>query len=673
MTEIKNTERELHYFHLRLSAVSLLVFICFGLLLSRFVWLQVYKYSDYAAQAEDNRISIVPVTPNRGLIMDRNGVVLARNYSAYTLEITPSKIDGDLDAVIDDLALLVNIEAKDRKRFKKLLEESKNFESVPVRTRLSDEEVARFTVQRFRFPGVDIQARLFRQYPQGESAAHVIGYIGRISQKDAKKIDAMDDDDSANYNGTDYIGKEGLEKSYETQLHGLTGYEEVEVSAGGRAVRTLSRNPATPGNNLVLSIDIVLQKLIEDAFGDNRGALVAIEPATGDILAYVSKPGYDPNLFVEGIDQQSWDELNTSLDRPLLNRPLLGTYSPGSTYKPFMALAALELGKRGPDVTIFDPGYFYFGSHKFRDDKEGGHGSVDMYRSIVHSCDTYYYTLANELGVDAIHDFMGPMGFGKLTGIDLEHEKRGLLPSIAWKRGAYHTPAQQRWYAGETISLGIGQGYNSFTPLQLAHATANLANNGVVMRPHLVKALENGITHERTLTVPHESYTIALKAENIEIIKRAMIGVTKEGTSAAVFGKAGYESAGKTGTAQVVAIKANEKYNAKTIGERMRDNALYIAFAPADKPRIAIAIVVENGGFGAKAAAPIVKKALDYYLLGKKPDDQPQSALAAAVQGPQVPVAKMDTATLRSAAGLKADSESVGGPKAGDETVGNKE
>ncbi|MEN9866676.1 MAG: penicillin-binding protein 2, partial [Pseudomonadota bacterium] len=328
MTEFKNSEQELQLFHTRLMVMGVVVFLAFAVLSGRFIWLQVYKHSDYVAQAEDNRISVLPVVPNRGLIVDRNGVVLARNYSAYTLEITPSKIQGELNAVIDEVAKIIDIQPKDRKRFKKLMEESKSFESVPLRTRLTDEEVAKFTVQRYRFPGIEIQARLFRQYPMGEVAAHVIGYIGRISQKDAKKIEAMEEQADVNYSGTDYIGTEGLEKSYEKELHGKTGYEEVEVSAGGRAVRTLSHSGATPGKNLILSIDIELQKVIEEAFGDRRGALVAIEPATGDILAYVSRPSFDPNLFVEGIDQQSWDELNTSPDRPLLNRPLLGTYSP---------------------------------------------------------------------------------------------------------------------------------------------------------------------------------------------------------------------------------------------------------------------------------------------------------------------------------------------------------
>ncbi len=619
MTEFKNTERELHYFRLRLSVGGIFVLICFGLLFARFLWLQMLKHEDYAGRAEDNRVSIVPVVPNRGLILDRNGVVLARNYSAYTLEITPSKLREPLDVVIDGLSSLVDIQPKDRKRFRRLLDEAKNFESVPIRTRLSDEEVARFTVQRFRFPGVEIQARLFRQYPLGETASHVTGYIGRISRRDAEKIAEMED--AGNYIGTDYIGKDGLEKKYEKLLHGTTGYEEVEVTAGGRAVRTLSRTPATPGDNLILSIDIELQKIVEQEFGDRRGALVAIEPATGDILAYVSKPTFDPNLFVDGIDQQSWDELNTSLDRPLLNRPLIGAYPPGSTYKPYMALAALELGKRTPLQAISDPGHFWFGNHKFRDDKVGGHGMVDMYKSIVQSCNTYYYGLANDLGVDAIHDFMKPFGFGQLTGVDLDNERAGILPSTTWKRNAYKRPEQKKWYAGETISIGIGQGYNAFTPLQLAHAMANLANNGVVMKPHLVKILESGGTKERTLTVPKESYRIPLQSENLDIIRNAMIGVPREGTSARAFAGAEYISAGKTGTAQAVGIKKNEKYDASKIAERLRDHSLYVTYAPADNPRIALAVIVENAGFGSAAAAPIARKAMDYYLLGKRPED----------------------------------------------------
>ena len=619
MTQIKDTERELQLFRLRLSVAGLVVFVCFGLLMLRFLWLQGVRHSEYAERAESNRISVVPAIPNRGLIVDRNGVILARNFSAYTLEITPAKLDRPLEVVIDELSKLVDIQPKDRKRFKRLTEESKTFESLPIRTRLSDEEVARFAAQGYRFPGVDIQARLFRQYPLGQTASHMIGYIGRVNKRDAERLE--EGEDAANYRGTEYIGKEGLEKSYEKELHGITGYDEIEVSAGGRAVRTLSRTSPTPGNNLRLSVDIELQKIVEQAFGERRGALVAIEPATGDILAYISMPTFDPNLFVEGIDIKSWDDLNTSLDKPLLNRPLIGTYPAGSTFKPYMALAALQSGKRTPEMAINDPGYFWFGNNKFRDDKEGGHGRVDMYKSIVQSCNTYYYNLANDLGIDAIHDFMSPFGFGRLTGVDLENERTGVLPSMEWKRKTYKKPDQQKWYAGETISVGIGQGYNSFTPLQLAHAIATLSNNGIVMKPHLVKMIENGTNKSRKLTVAKESFRIPLKQENVDFIKNAMIGVTKEGTSARSFINAPYVSGGKTGTAQAASMSKSVKYDASKINERLRDHSLYIAFAPADKPKIALAIIVENAGFGAAAAAPIARQAMDYYLLGKKPND----------------------------------------------------
>jgi len=619
MTEIKDSDREIHQFRMRMTALAVLVFVCFGLLVARLVWLQVIHHDRYMAQAEDNRIALVPIVPNRGLIVDRNGVVLAQNYSAYTLEITPSKLQASLDSVIDELAKVVSIEPKDRKRFRRLLEESRSFASVPLRTRLTDDEVARFTAQRFRFPGVEVQARLFRQYPLGEVASHVVGYIGRINAKEAAELE--EGDDAANYNGTDHIGKEGLEKKYERYLHGTTGYEEVERSAGGRAIRTLSRRPPVPGSNLILSIDIELQKVVEEAFGDQRGAFVAIEPETGDVLAYVSRPGFDPNLFVDGIDSQSWNELNTSLDRPLMNRPLSGTYPPGSTFKPFMSLAALELGFRRPEQGIRDAGFFMLGGHRFNDDKPGGHGYVDMYRSIVESCDTYYYQLGNEMGIDNIARFMAPFGFGAPTGIDLEHEKKGVLPSKEWKADRFkRSRAAQKWVGGDTISISIGQGFNNYTMIQLAHAVANLANNGVVMKPHLVKLIEDGATRERTLTTPKESRRIPLKQENIDFIKRAMVGVTQEsyGTGRRAFANAGYISGGKTGTAQVIGLKG-QKYNAHAIDERHRDNALYTAFAPADQPKIAIALVVENAGFGAASAAPIARKALDYYLLGKRP------------------------------------------------------
>jgi penicillin-binding protein 2 len=613
--EIRDAERELHRFRVRLGVASTFVLVLFGVLFARFCYLQVVMHDHYHTLAEANRISILPIVPNRGIIVDRKGVVLATNYSAYTLEITPSKL-SNLDGTIDELATLVEITPRDRRRFKKLLEESKRFESLPIRTRLSDEEIARFAAHRYRFPGVDVRARLFREYPQGEHFSHVIGHIGRISQKDLDRLE--NDGRLSNYRGTDYIGKTGLEYSYEQHLHGTTGVEQVEVDSGGRAVRSLSRTPPMSGNNLVLKLDARLQEVVFKAFGERRGALVAIEPSSGGVLAFVSKPGFDPNLFVDGIDPQNWNELNTSPDKPMVNRAMNGTYPPGSTFKPFMALAALFYGKRTPSQAISDPGFFNFGGHHFRDDKVGGHGIVDMYKSIVHSCDTYYYQLAADLQIDLISNFMGMFGFGSRTGIDIAGESEGVLPSKEWKRKRFRKPEQQRWYAGETISIGIGQGYNSYTPLQLAAATATLANDGVMFRPHIVDYVQDVHKHERTFVEPKPLRTLDVKREHIAVIKNAMVGVNKEGTGARAFAGAPYTHAGKTGTAQVYSLKG-EKYVEGRVAERLRDHALFIAYAPADKPTIALAVIVENSGFGARAAAPIARQVFDYWLLGQEP------------------------------------------------------
>ena len=625
MSLLRNVEYDLRRFRARVLVASLFVFCAFGLLFLRLAYLQLWRYQEFSAQAESNRTAIVPIVPNRGVIMDRNGVVLATNYSAYTLEITPSKVTAPLDEVIEKLSELVDIQGRDKRRFRKLREESKSFESVPIRTRLTDEEVARFAAQRYRFPGVEIRARLFRNYPYNELASHVIGYIGRINKSEKEKLE--ESDNVGNYRGTDYIGKLGVEQSYERQLHGQTGVHEMETSAGGRAVRRLRSSPATPGNTVVLSIDIKLQKLVEDLYGNRRGALVAMDPKNGEVLAFVSKPTFDPNLFVEGIDADNWQKLNESPDKPLLNRALRGTYPPGSTYKPFMSLAALNTGKRSASQIIYDPGYFMFGSHRFRDDKEGGHGTVDMYKSIVQSCDTYYYTLASIMGVDMIHDQMKPMGFGQLTGIDIQGESRGILPSTEWKQNAYKRADQQRWYSGETISLGIGQGYNSFTMLQLAQATATLANNGVRNKPHLVREVVDVETKDKQTKGLTAAQVLGFNPEYLDVIKKAMVGVNLEGTSAASFQNALYTSAGKTGTAQVFTIKQNEKYNAGKIDERLRDHALFIAFAPAEDPRVALAMVVENAGFGAQSAAPIARRVFDFVLMGLYPAQEDLEAV----------------------------------------------
>ncbi|KQT12990.1 penicillin-binding protein 2 [Ramlibacter sp. Leaf400] len=645
MTELRNVEADLSRFRTRVLAASLAVLACFLLLALRLAYLQVVRHDELDEQAESNRTAIVPIVPNRGLILDRNGVVLATNYSAYTLEITPSRLAHTLERTIDDLAQVVEIQARDRRRFKKLLEESKSFESLPIRTKLTDEEVARFAAQRFRFPGVEIKARLFRNYPYGELASHVIGYIGRINQAEKKQMEEWDEEDQANYRGTEYIGKLGVEQSLEKQLHGLTGVEQVETSAGGRAVRKLASKPATPGNTVMLSIDIRMQKMVEDMYGDRRGALVALDPKTGEVLAFVSKPTFDPGLFVDGIDSENWQALNESIEKPLLNRALRGTYPPGSTYKPFMALAALTTGKRSATQVVMDGGSWSFGGHVFRSHGDHGLGAVDMHTSIVKSSNVYYYSLANEMGVDLMHDFMKPLGFGQLTGIDIFGEVRGVLPSQEWKRNYYRRPEQKKWYAGETISLGIGQGYNSFTMLQLAQATATVVNNGVKHKPRLVIATQDPMTREQTLVPAQPPEDLGYKPEHVAVIRKAMVGVTQGGTSTRVFAGAGYLSGGKTGTAQAVTIGQKEKYNASKLEEHQRDHSLYIAFAPADDPKIALAAVVENSGFGAAAAAPIARRVFDYWLMGLYPTDEDMAAVrkgqAAAPVGKPRPAAEV--------------------------------
>ena len=629
MKELRNVEADLRQFRLRALVATAAVIVAFTLIWARAYYLQVVQYENLNEQAERNRTAVVPVVPMRGEVEDRNREILASNYSAYTLEITPSKVP-DLDAVLSELEPLVTISKRDRRRFNKLLSETKAFEAIPIRTLLSDEEVARFAAQRWRFPGVEIRARFFRNYPLGATASHLVGYIGRINQREQDEIESWPDEERANYRGTDYIGKLGIEQFYEKELHGETGIERIETSAGGRAVRILDSRPARPGRTIELTIDAKLQQLTEQLFGDRRGALVAIDPRNGEILAFVSAPTFDPNLFVEGIDVESWRALADSPDKPLLNRAIRGRYPPGSTYKPFMGLAALELGKRSPQATTYDPGYWIFGDNKFRSHGDEGLGNVDLRTSIVKSSNTYYYALANDLGVDAIHDFMAPFGFGQITGIDLRGEQSGILPSQAWKRAAYKRADQQRWYAGETISLGIGQGYNSFTMLQLASATATLANRGVQYPPHLMRAIRdsrNSTAQTMSSVTPRD---LNLNQKNVDHIIEAMVGVTQEGTSRLSFANAPYLSAGKTGTAQAVTIGQNEKYDAKKLAEYERDHALYIAFAPADAPEIALAIVVENAGFGSAHAAPIARRVFDYVLLGQYPSE---ADIAAVQQG----------------------------------------
>jgi penicillin-binding protein 2 len=612
---LTDQQLSLSRFRIRIWLCGFAVLGAFGILLVRFYYLQVLQHEHYQTLAENNRINILPVPPSRGLILDRHGNVLANNFSAYTLEITPSKVD-DLDATIESLAQLIEITARDRKRFRKLQEESHRLDSLPLKSRLSEQEVARFAVNRFRYPGVDINARLFRTYPHTTSASHVVGYIGRINDRDLERLDM--EGVLSNYKGSDHIGKLGIEESYENELHGQTGLEQVETDAGGRAVRSLSRQEPTAGNTVVLALDIKLQQVAERAFGAYRGALVAIEPKTGEILAFVSQPGYDPNLFVDGIDQVSWDDYNNSPDKPLTNRALRGQYPPGSTIKPFMALAGLHFGKRTPSTTVFDSGGYSLpgSSHRYRCWKAGGHGPVDMRRSIIISCDTYYYGLAHEIGIEHMAEFLNRFKFGEKTGVDVAGESTGVMPSPEWKRRRF----KQEWYPGETVIAGIGQGYTLLTPLQLGHAVATLANNGVVIKPHFVKAIQDSKTGNTTPVPAPVSGPSGFNAEHLGIVKDAMVGVTQPGgTAARAMKDAPYAVAGKTGTAQVVGMKQTERYDESKVQERHRDHALFISYAPADDPKIALGIIVENGGHGGSTAAPIARQILDFYLLGKEP------------------------------------------------------
>ncbi len=610
-----NPEVEFLRYRRRLEIAGGVAVLLFLILFSRFFWLQVLQYDHYHALAENNRISLVPAPPSRGVIYDRQGEVLAQNFSAYTLEITPDKA-GKLDATLDQLSQVVSIDASDRKRFKRLLAESKNFESIPIRNKLTEEEVARFTVNRFRFPGVEVKARLFRQYPFGEIFSHVVGYIGRIGQRDLERLEARDQ--LANYRGSDHIGKLGIEATYEAWLHGNTGIEKVETDSSGRAVRLLSRTAPISGHNLYLHIDAKLQQVAEKVFGDYRGALVALDPRNGGVLALVSKPGFDPNLFVDGIDSATWRELNDADERPLINRALRGVYPPGSTIKPFMALAGLESGVRKPGDTISDPGYLTLpgSSHRYRDWKKDGHGMVDLKRSIVVSCDTYYYGLAQQMGIERMAAFLGKFGFGKKSGVDLDGELSGLMPTPEWKKRRFNQP----WWPGETVIAGIGQGYVLATPMQLAVAAMAIANNGLVYQPQLIRAWSDPVSGQLSQAAPRLVGRIAMKPEHLRLVREAMVEVMLPGGTASAAGaNTPYLFAGKTGTAQVVGIRQGEKYNEHQVAARHRDHALFIAFAPADDPKIVLAVMVENGGHGGSTAAPVARKVIDYWLLGKQP------------------------------------------------------
>ncbi|MBS1146695.1 MAG: peptidoglycan glycosyltransferase [Proteobacteria bacterium] len=624
-TQLKDLDRELADFHGRLKAGAAFVALLATALLARGFYLQITQHDYYTGRAESNRISLVPIAPNRGLILDSKDRVLAENYSAYTLEVTRAHI-LNLEATLTEVGKLIEITPGQLRRFRRLLSESHEFETVPLKSKLTDEEVAILAANRYRLPGIEVKARLFRNYQAGPGMAHVVGFIGRINDRDLKQL--REAGREQNYQGGAHIGKTGLEQSYETVLHGRTGFDQMETGASGRAVRMLSRIPPVPGKDLRLYLDRDLQEVAEHAFGDYLGGLVALDPNTGGVLALVSKPGFDPNLFVDGIDPETWKSLNESPERPMVNRVLRGIYPPGSTIKPFMAMAGLELGLRKPADTISDPGYFTLprSSHQYRDWKKGGHGTVDLNRSIAQSCDVYYYRLAVDMGIDRMHDYLAKFGLGEKTGIDLEGESAGLLPSREWKQRRF----KQVWYPGETVIAGIGQGFHLTTPLQLAVATAMLANGGKHIEPRLVQAVRDPITRAWQPLPVAKRTQLAFDPRNLEAVREGMMAVTRPGgTASAAAAGAAYTIAGKTGTAQVVGIKQGGRYDAGSLARKHRDHALFIAYAPAENPTIAIAVMVENGEHGGSTAAPIARAVFDYYLTGKRPGNMNLGAVDA--------------------------------------------
>ncbi len=605
---LKDHFRETRLFTNRAVIALFLAVALMILLLVRLFDLQVLQHDTYSVLSDKNRVHIRAVPPTRGLIYDRNGALLAENLPSYQLEITRERVT-DLDSTIAELRQLIDISDENIVRFKKRLKRTQRHKPVPLRTRLSDIEVARFAVNRHRFPGVDTVAHLYRHYPFNGRGVHALGYVGRISEQELHRID------NTNYEGTDFIGKTGIEKFYEDLLHGEVGVERVETNAQGRTLRVLERTPPIPGLNLYLNLDIELQRIAEAAFGDNNGALAAIDPSDGSVLALVSMPTFDPNLFVGGIDSKTYRALQDSPDQPMFNRVLRGRYPPGSTVKPFVGLAGLEYGLIDPNVSTYCQGWYMLDGdeRKYRDWKKTGHGHMDLTQAIVESCDVYFYDLALTLGIDRISQFLEPFGFNDLTGIDTSGELTGLVPSRHWKRQVKRTI----WYPGETLITGIGQGFFLATPLHLAEATATLSRYGHQLRPRLLAATEDPDSREiigrpavPNITVP------VLDRANWDYIIRAMTKVvhSPKGTARRIGQGAKYKIAGKTGTAQVFGIKQDEEYVEEEIAKKLRDHALFVGFAPVENSRIAVAVVVENGGSGGAVAAPIARKVMDYYL-----------------------------------------------------------
>ena len=621
ITALKDSARESMLFRARSLAALLFIGFLTLALMGRLLQLQVIDHEHFKTLSHNNRVKILPVPPTRGLIFDRNGVVLAENVPTYSLELIPEAVK-DIDEVIRRLREIVRIDEADLSRFQTLLDRKRRFQSVPLRTRLTEDEVARFSVSRHEFPGVDVHARLTRSYPLGDLAVHLVGYVGRINENELQNIDV------ANYRGTSHIGKTGVEQSYESLLHGRVGYQQVETNAQGRVLRVLEQTDPIPGSNLYLTIDASLQTAAEQSLAGERGSVVSIDPQTGGVLAFVSRPTFDPNLFVDGIDVASYQGLLKSRGRPLFNRALNGQYPPGSTIKPFVGLAGLVGGYEQAQRKVWCPGWFSLPgkSHRYRDWKKGGHGHVALKDAIVQSCDVFFYELALSIGIDRLHDYLAGVGFGERTGIDLQGESAGLMPSSQWKRRARGQP----WYPGETLITGIGQGFMLTTPLQLASATATLAMRGVRLRPQVIERIENPQVRQSSGLIPEQISSVSpQRVRNWETIVEAMTDVVHgaRGTARRIAEGATYRMAGKTGTAQVFTIGQEDEYEEDKIDKHLRDHALFISFAPVEKPRIAVAVLVENGGGGSRTAAPIARIVMDAYLLGGKPPARPADDL----------------------------------------------
>ncbi|MHB0842512.1 penicillin-binding protein 2 [Stutzerimonas nitrititolerans] len=602
---LKDHEKDARLVRRRVLVGIVFVLLLIGVLIARMYYLQVVQYEHHSTLSENNRVHVQPIPPNRGLIFDRTGKIIADNRPSFSLTVTRERA-GDWRQVLDGVVEVLELSAEERELFeKRVLQGRRPFEPVPIMYELSEEQIARIAVNQFRLPGVEVAAQLVRHYPQGAHFAHSVGYVGRINEAELKKVDPV------NYSGTHHIGKTGVEKFYEDQLHGQVGYEEVETNARGRVLRVLKRTDPIPGKDLSLTLDLDLQEAAEEALAGRRGAIVALQPATGEVLAMVSQPSFNPNLFVTGISFKDYGELRDSIDRPLFNRVLRGLYPPGSTIKPMMAVAGLDAGVITPKTKVFDPGYFQLPNvkHKYRNWNRGGDGSVDLELAIARSNDTYFYDMAHKLGVDRMHDYMTRFGIGQRVSLDMFEEAAGLMPSREWKRARY----RQAWYPGETVILGIGQGYMQATPLQLAQATALMATRGKWIRPHLARRIEGDLPVDPEPLPDIELQDSRYWDYAVNGMEQVMHG--RRGTARKVGDTSLYRIAGKSGTAQVVAIRQGERYDSEALAERHRDHALFVAFAPVENPQIAVAVMVENGESGSGVAAPVAKQVMDAWLL----------------------------------------------------------